>query len=342
MRLRNGRALVDLAIDREKLPERRPAQRHDACVIAAAHAAAGHDDRHRAGQRERAAARRRHACSASRARRRASTSTRSSSALDTDTRAWVMTLRPGDGRGVKDRGPALRAIFKAASPTLEVHAPGQRERSRRAGASCRGPSTTSACSPRRSAARTASLGRARRAAATPTFARSPPSRTRCARRSTKLPATLARGADALDALTPLAREAGPAFTAPAADGAGAAERAARLAIRCSATARRRCASSADVASAPRRSCATCGRRWRTSEGHARPRRPPSRCCAASINELAYVPTTARTRATCSGWPGSPHNLNAFTGGQDANGPFWRGNAIAVLLGSINLPDNPLS
>lgn len=253
--------------------------------------------------------------------------------LDTDTRAWLQTTFQASGLGLKDRGAALRAALKANAPTL---------------AAARRVSTAVA-------GRRAELARAvhnldRLAGALShedrgvqrlvtggdaTFRAFAAENAALRSGVAQLPATLDIAREALDAARPFARAAGPAFDAlvPAAKLLPGALRQADPLLRDGTPALRQ-ATRLTTAAAPVLHDAHPAVR---DLGRATPDLTTSfSVLRRAVNELAYVPGGGQHGYLYwLAW--FQHNMNSFLSGEDANGAFWRGNTIVSCSGAVNNP-----
>ncbi len=256
------------------------------------------------------------------------------SALDTDTRAWLATLLDATGRGVKDRGPALRELYKAGAPTLK-----QTER------------VSNAINARRRelgraihnlSALATSLGKEDKsigklvAGGNQTFAAFANETDALRRAIELLPGTLQTGRTALDALTPLANATGPALTAllPATEALPKALRASNPLFKQGAPALR------DLSETTRQAVPVV-QNLAPSLSRIQQATPQLSSTLSvlrrAINELSYVPTNGVDKSYLFWFNWFAHNLNAFTGNQDANGTFWRGTAIVSCSSGLNNP-----
>ena len=188
----------------------------------------------------------------------------------------------------------------------------------------------------------AEIGQRRRRRQRDARGRREPGRRPAARRWTSCPARCRRSASSLDNAARLRRRARADARPPAAGDAEAARRAAR---RRPAAARR-----------PSRSCATKLRplvararsRWprdlAPATRRARRARRPTSSRAFQVAQLRrqlarLQPARAATRATCTGWPGSPTTPRPSARMQDAQGAVTRGLA---LFSCDSLPASPRS
>lgn len=330
VRLRDGRALVDLSIDRDRLPggvhrdatllvrPRTPLQDMTIDVDP--------------GSQDEPALSPRDVLGVERATPSVNLDEVLAS-LDQDTRAWVTTLVQAGGAALKDRGAALRAALKASAPTLEVTrrltAVTRARRAELRGVVARLRELSGAV-----AREDEALGRLV-SAASATFSAVASEDGALRRGLQKLPPTLRQASAALDELRPLARDGGPALQ--------------RL---------------VPAARALPRTLAAVDRLSKEGtptlvglERLSRMARAPARDLRASAASLAdsapdLTDTFAVLRQFTNILAHNPegqeegflywlawfsHNANSFLSNQDANGPFWRG---SVILSCSSLLNNP--
>lgn len=253
--------------------------------------------------------------------------------LDRDTRDYATMLVQGLGHGVKDRGDALRAALRASAPTLRairrVNAAvaARRRELRRAASSLRQLTTAVAREDR-------SLGRLV-SAANATFGALASEDDALRLGLERLPGTLVAAEDALRQARPLARATGPAL------------RALTPAVRRLPETLRRVEPLLVDGVQPLRTLRALSREARPL---ARQLTPAARDLTAQTPELTETFGVLRylTNLFAYNPPGDEegylfwlawfgHNMNSFVSGQDGNGPFWRGMAMFSCSSGINDP-----
>jgi len=255
------------------------------------------------------------------------------SSLDSDTRSWLVTLLDATGRGVKDRGPALRQIYKAGAPTLKL--------TRRVTNSINGRRRELSRAVRNLSLLAGALSKEDRSlgqlvgGANQTFAAFADETDALRRAIELLPGTLRTGKGALDALTPLASETGPALSAllPATKALPGALRGSDPLFKDGAPALRDLSSVSKHAVPVVRNLAPALANIQKSTPDLTNILSVAR---RAINEFSYVPK-GEDKGYLFWFAWFAHNLNTFTGNQDANGTFWRGTAIVSCSSLLNNP-----
>ena len=252
--------------------------------------------------------------------------------LDTDTRTWATTLLKGLGSGVGDRGKDLRAVWKASAPTLRATrqvaaATAARRRELRRAVTSLSTLTKAVAAQDRSLGRLVDAGDA-------TFSTLAAEQTALREGLTKLPPTLAAAQDALEQTRPFSRAAAPALTRliPTAEQLPQTLRELDPLVR-----------EGTPAIAELR-------------GLAREGRPLARALRGAAGDLSavtpaldetFVGLRHLTNLLAYNPPGKEegflfwmswflHNGHQFISGQDANGPFWRGSVIISCSSALNL------
>ena len=249
--------------------------------------------------------------------------------LDQDTRDWATTLVGGLGDGVRDKGEALRAAFKASAPTLRS--------ARRLAAATAGRRRELARAVRSLRLLTEAVGREDRAvgklvqASDRTFA-ALGQEDRALRESlTRLPRTLDAAREALDDARPFARAAAPALEAllPAVRRTPATLRAVDPLVREGRPALAQLRGVSREARAPARDVAAATAQLR---GVTPELTDSFRALRYVTNLLAFNPAgDEEGYLFWAAW--FFHNGHSFQSGQDANGPFWRG-SIATSCSTL--------
>jgi phospholipid/cholesterol/gamma-HCH transport system substrate-binding protein len=255
------------------------------------------------------------------------------SSLDSDTRSWLVTLLDATGRGVKNQGGALREFYKAGAPTAKDT---QR--------------VTTAINARRRELSHAvhnlsllsdALGKEDKSVAkligggNQTFAAFADETSALQSALRLLPPTLDTGRAALAALTPLANEAGPAFTAllPSTRALPAALKGSDPLFKRGAPAVR------DITDMTRRTVPIV-RDLQPALANIQKAAPGLESILSVLryaaNEFSYVPNNGdHGYLFWTSW--FAHNLNSFQGNQDGNGSFWRGTTAISCSSLLNQP-----
>lgn len=253
--------------------------------------------------------------------------------LDRDTRDYATALVGGLGAGVKDRGEALRDAFKASAPTLRL----QRKVAAAVGARRQALSraiTSLHTLTRAVASDDDQVGRLVRAADT-TFTAVADEDDALRNGLERLPGTLDAAEEALNETAPFARAAAPAFNA--------------------------------LVPAARELVPTLAKidplvteglpALRNLNALSREARPLSRSLSTAASRLtdvtpelteAFKDLRYLTNVLAYNDPGADegylyrmawylHNQNSFLSGQDGNGPFWRGQVIISCTTGLNNP-----
>ena len=253
--------------------------------------------------------------------------------LDSDTRAWMQTMLQASGRGLRDRGAALREAFRASAPTFRAAREVsrtlavRRTRLRRAVHNLR-LLTSAVARDDGSVARLLEGG-------SRTF-------TALARRPDAVRATIAQLPPTLDAATRALHAAAPlaAATGPALRSLTPTARALPRALRQTDPLLVEGRPALRDVSALSRTAAPVVRQLRPAldelEGGTPDLTSTFSVLGRLMNELAYVPSGGdHGYLFWAAW--FAHNLNSFQGGQDANGAFWRGNTVISCSAALNLP-----
>ncbi|HEX6388121.1 MAG TPA: MlaD family protein [Solirubrobacteraceae bacterium] len=255
-------------------------------------------------------------------------------ALDSDTRSWLVTMLDATGRGVKNQGGALRELYKAGAPTARD--------TRRV--------TTAINARRRELSRAVhnlsllakALGQEDRSLAklvgggNQTYAAFADETAALQRALELLPSTLDTGRTALSALTPLANETGPALTAllPSTRALPGALRGSEPLFRRGTPALR------DITDMTRRTVPIV-RQLQPALANIQKATPGLESILSvlrrAVNEFSYVPKNGEDRSYLFWASWFFHNLNSFQGNQDANGSFWRGTATISCSSLLNTP-----
>lgn len=249
--------------------------------------------------------------------------------LDTDVRDWATTLVGGLGDGVRDKGEALRAAFKASAPTLRS--------TRRLAEVVQGRRKELARAMHSLRQLTEAVGREDDAVATlvaaseRTFSAVAGEDAALREGLRRLPGTLQAARDALDDARPFARAAAPALEAllPAVRQAPATLRAVDPLVREGRGGVTQLRGLSREAREPVRdlAAATVDLREVTPE-----LTDAFKSLRYATNLLAYNPEGKEEGLLFwASW--FLHNGHSFQSGQDANGPFWRG-SIATSCSSL--------
>lgn len=253
--------------------------------------------------------------------------------LDADTRAYLETLIDASGRGLRDAGPALRMALRAGAPTLAM--------TRRVSGALAARRAELARAVRNMRLLTAALSREDGGIARlvgggdATFSALAAEAGSLRSAVAQLPGTLGAGRAALRAVTPFAAQAGPALASllpatralPAAlraadpllvRGTPALQRLSTLSLRTTPMARDLAPALANLQAATPQLTSVFGVLQRL------------------VNELAYAPK-APDHGYLFWLAWFSHNLDSFQGGQDANGAFWRGSVVVSCSSGLGQP-----
>lgn len=253
--------------------------------------------------------------------------------LDEDTRAWATSLVQAGGRALKDRGAALRQVLRASAPTLKatrrltaVTAARRRELARvvsrlrdLSGAVARED---------RALGRLVSSGAA-------TFEALASEDTALRAGLQGLPPTLAQADAALEALRPLARDAGPALDRllPTARTLPATLRAVDRLSRDGTPALRELERLSRVAREPARDLRVAAR----DLADVTPDLTDTFVVLRQLTNILAFNPQGREEGFMFWLAWFNHNGNSFLSGQDANGPLWRGTTVVSCSTLANNP-----
>ncbi len=251
--------------------------------------------------------------------------------LDEDTRDWMQTMLQAGGRGLKDRGTALREAFRAGAPTLTS--------AKRVSEAVAGRRQELARAVHNLQLLSGAVGRQDRSVAQlieggdQTFGALAGESAALRSSIAQLPGTLTSARNAVTQLTPFARAAAPAFRdlVPTAKALPAALTGVRPLLTRGTPALR------DTSTLAARAVSVVGQLQQgldSLQAQVPDTKTTFDVLQRLTNEVAHVPEGEESYLFYLSW--FAHNANSLVSGQDANGVFWHGSVIASCSSSTLL------